>query len=87
MDGPLASPILTVGLPGNITSSQVATALFEKHKIIVKVTGRTVFPEEGGPTMPLQATRFSFHLFNDLDEVSTMCQRFGEIVKELLLTA
>eukprot|EP00038_Savillea_parva_P024907 m.45476 g.45476 ORF g.45476 m.45476 type:complete len:430 (+) comp6652_c0_seq1:201-1490(+) len=82
--GPLASPIITLGLPGNVTSAGVANAMAEQFKTVVKVTGHAVFPEEGGPTMPLQATRFTFHLFNSQDDVSTLVHNFGTVVKSLL---
>lgn len=82
--GPLASPIITVGLPGNITSMSVSTMLYKYYKCIVKVTGHAVFPEEGGSTMPAQATRFSFHLFNGEKEVISLIESFGKVVRNLV---
>ena len=79
-DGPLAAPIITVGLPGNLTSAEVADSMFREHKTVLKVTGSAVFPEEGGPTMPKQAIRFTFHLFNDLVETQSMVQNFAAVV-------
>jgi hypothetical protein len=35
--GPLASPIITVGLPGNVTSNDVANAMAERFQTVVKV--------------------------------------------------
>lgn len=83
----LAAPILTLALPGNVTSAEVAAAMRTEHKTIVKVTGRAVFPEEGGPTMPLQATRLSFHLFNNAAEVQQMVRNLGAVLRQLLSRA
>lgn len=65
--GPLASPSLTVGLPRYITSAAVAKAMAVDFNTVVKITGREVFPEGGGSSMPLQATRFTFHCNNESD--------------------
>lgn len=35
--GPLASPIITVGLPENVTSAAVANAMAENYNTVVKV--------------------------------------------------
>eukprot|EP00035_Acanthoeca_spectabilis_P017272 m.360092 g.360092 ORF g.360092 m.360092 type:complete len:149 (-) comp16635_c0_seq2:1603-2049(-) len=82
--GPLASPIITVGLPENVTSAAVANAMAENYNTVVKVTGRAVFSAEGGPTMPLQATRFTFHLFNSADDVPTLVSNFAKVVRSLM---
>jgi selenocysteine lyase/cysteine desulfurase len=81
-NGPLASPIVTVGLPPNVTSTAVADLMAEKYKTVVKVTGRMT--GEGGPTFPMQATRFTFHLFNTLEDVPTLVANFAATVRELM---
>mmetsp|Transcript_2861 Transcript_2861/g.6033 ORF Transcript_2861/g.6033 Transcript_2861/m.6033 type:complete len:122 (+) Transcript_2861:384-749(+) len=70
--GPLIAPIVALGLPNSTSAADVAAAMFQNHGMVIKVLGRKYFPEERGPDMPLEALRFSFHVFNTHDDVTAL---------------
>lgn len=67
---------------GRLFSSHFIQA--KRYAKLLQVTGRAVFSAEGGPTMPLQATRFTFHLFNSADDVPTLVSNFAKVVRSLM---
>ena len=60
---PLAAPLLTFGLPPNVTSPWFAEQMLSRG-FVVKASGNMT--GDGGPDFPVYAVRLSFHLFNDL---------------------
>ena len=80
--GPLASPILTFSLPPPHTSHSFAAAMYARG-FIVKQAGKSSAANEGGPTMPQNAVRLSFHVFISEQDV----QRLLAAVEEVLRSA
>jgi selenocysteine lyase/cysteine desulfurase len=78
-DGPLASPILTFSVPAPWTAHTLASALYDRG-IIVKEGGHNVAPNEGGPTMPPEAVRLSFHLYHGAREVEELVDAIDEVL-------
>lgn len=70
-DGPLVSPILAFSLPPPWTSHSFAQAMHARG-FIVKQAGRSASANEGGPDMPLQASRITFHLFNSVSDLERL---------------
>lgn len=60
--GDLASPLVTFGLPHNVTSPWFAAQMLQRG-FVVKPSGNIT--GDGGPNFPPHAIRLSFHLFND----------------------
>ncbi len=59
----LASPLITFGLPPNVTSPWFAQQMLRRG-FVVKASGNIT--GDGGPNFPEHAVRLSFHLFNDV---------------------
>jgi hypothetical protein len=78
-DGPLASPILTFSLPPPWTSHTFAAAMFARG-IVVKQAGRSASANEGGPTMPMQACRLSFHVYTSKDDVANLLLAVDDVL-------
>ena len=77
--GPLVSPILTFTLPAPHTSNSFASAMFVRG-FIVKQAGRSVAPNEGGPTMPSNACRLSFHVFTSEADVARLLRAIEQVL-------
>ena len=60
--GDLASPLVTFGLPHNVTSPWFALQMLQRG-FVVKASGNMT--GDGGASFPPHAIRLSFHLFND----------------------
>jgi hypothetical protein len=60
--GHLASPLVTFGLPPNVTSPWFAQQMLQRG-FVVKASGNMT--GDGGAAFPPHAIRLSFHLFND----------------------
>jgi hypothetical protein len=60
--GHLASPLVTFGLPPNVTSPWFARQMLQRG-FVVKASGNMT--GDGGAAFPPHAIRLSFHLFND----------------------
>jgi selenocysteine lyase/cysteine desulfurase len=62
---------ITFILTSTHAQATFAQAMYDRGWI-VKQAGRSASANEGGPTMPLQATRITFHLFNTKDDVAQL---------------
>ena len=60
--GPLASPLVTFGLPDAVKSADLYQRLSDNHKVVVKVV----------PGNWMNGTRISTHLFNTNDDVDAL---------------
>ena len=83
----LWSSLYTVALPPGVTSPAVGAALKSEYAIVVKMTGAAVFPAEWPAGSPAYALRFSFHVFNDADEVARVANALGAVVQRAVAAA
>lgn len=84
--GPLVSPILAFSLPAPWTSASFAGAMYAK-KYIVKQAGRSASANEGGLTMPEQACRITFHMFNSDADVASLVATIASVFASSSSTA
>mmetsp|Transcript_6490 Transcript_6490/g.18123 ORF Transcript_6490/g.18123 Transcript_6490/m.18123 type:complete len:448 (-) Transcript_6490:189-1532(-) len=62
-----AGPIVSFAI-GN-SSQASAEVLLQRHKVVVKPTGRDAFPEEWPAGSPRNALRLTFHVFNSEEQL------------------
>jgi len=61
-EGPMASGMVSVGLPAGVESSALASRLMERHRVVVKVL----------PARPVSGIRISLHLYNSPADVESL---------------
>ena len=61
------APIVAFALPTGLAAEVVGAALLVQYGVVVKMTGRALYPEEWPEGAPAQAIRLTFHLFNSRD--------------------
>lgn len=75
--GDLASPLVTFGLPHNVTSPWFAAQMLQRG-FVVKPSGNIT--GDGGPNFPPHAIRLSFHLFNDEPGVAKLIDAVADVL-------
>jgi selenocysteine lyase/cysteine desulfurase len=66
------APIVSFALPAALTAEAVGAALLSQYGVVVKMTGRAMYPEEWPDGAPAQALRLTFHLFNSRDGLARL---------------
>ena len=62
--------------------TEIGKVAFHKYGIVVKMTGRKQFPGEWPVGAPSEALRFTFHMFNDEEDVNTLVKGITSILKD-----
>ena len=77
-----AAPILTFGLPPPHTAKEVQLALWEQYRIVSKMTGSAVFPNEWPKNghAPKEAIRLSYHVFNSHADVAFLEKALRDVL-------
>ena len=60
VDGPMAAPLVTLELPADVAARNLATALADRHRVIVKVVPRGL----------VNGIRISTHVYNSKDDIA-----------------
>lgn len=78
-----SAPIVSVSWKNQaITALEIGKVAFHKYGIVVKMTGRKQFPGEWPVGAPSEALRFTFHMFNDEEDVNTLVKGITSILKD-----
>ena len=64
----------------NLSDQQQITKAFQKHGLVVKMTGRSQFPGEWPLDGPKEALRLTFHMFNTNEDVKKLVTSLSEII-------
>ena len=76
-----SAPIVSISWKDvNKTSVEVGKAAFQKHGLVVKMTGRSQFPGEWPLDGPKEALRLTFHMFNTNEDVKKLVTSLSEII-------
>jgi selenocysteine lyase/cysteine desulfurase len=62
----------------------VKRQLVEKHRVVVKMTGRARFPDEWPAGSPEQAIRLTSHVFNSEGDVKQLTDAVAEVMGRAL---
>jgi isopenicillin-N epimerase len=77
------APIVAVSWKNQaITALKIGKMAFQKYGIVVKMTGRKQFPGEWPVGAPNEALRFTFHMFNDEEDVDTLVKGITSILEK-----
>lgn len=74
------APILTFELPAGTTSLDIGRRLFKEHRVVTKMTGRSLYPGEWPEGAPEQAIRLTFHIFNSEEEVTRTVEAIRSVL-------
>ena len=66
----------------NMSAHEIGTAMFQQFGIVVKMTGRRQFPDEWPRNSPLDAMRFTFHMFNTKEDITTLVSALNELFNQ-----
>ena len=77
-----AAPIIAFGLPPPHTAKDVQLKMWETYRIVVKMTGSAVFPNEWPKTgnAPKEAIRLSYHVFNSHADIAFVEKALREVL-------
>ena len=78
-----SAPIVSITWKNQaITALDIGKEAFHRYGVVVKMTGRKQFPGEWPVGAPNEALRFTFHMFNNEEDVNRLVKEITSIVND-----